>query len=383
MHFKSTYGWVVGLGFAFLSACGSSGPSARFALSETIGQHQEFAVYFQAAAEKNGIPAGLLEAMAYISTHWHLANTGTAFELDAAHLQVFGIMGLHDDSTFGHSLPEAAALIGKTSADLVASTELNIQGAAALLAKEAKDAGVTSTDVYRWSDVVRTFCGIPTLPESDLYIAGVYGALRDGVDDNGIVIAARPMLQMPAPKAPVPIGGGTDSAGGFVKPAVVWAPSPNFNAGGIGTPRYIIIHDTEGDFAGAVSWLRSPSSMVSAHYVIRSSDGTIEQLVQDQDTAWHARCWNSEAIGIEHEGFMASPGKYYTDAMYRSSANLVRFLTAKYNIPRTNIRIVGHNAATMPFFGQTGLTDCNTHLDPGPGWDWTKYLGFVNSPYPI
>jgi hypothetical protein len=365
-----------------LSACGSG--SSPFTQSESAAEHQQFGKSFQAAAAANGIPVGLLEAMAYVSTHWHPANTSAAAALDVTDIQVFGIMGLHNDSTFGHSLTAAAALIGKSPAELVASTNLNIAGAAALLALEAKNMGVSGAGVEMWADVVRTFSGIPTVAEADSYIADVYTVLKNGVDENGIMIPARPALAIPAPKGTVSDPGvSTDVSGGYAKPAVTWAPSPNFNAGALGNPRYIIIHDTEGSFADSVSWLRSPSSGVSAHYVIQSRDGAIKQLVQDQDEAWHARCWNSEAIGIEHEGFMASPGKYYTDVMYRASANLVRYLTAKYNIPRTNIRIVGHNARDMSFFSQTGLSDCNTHEDPGPGWDWTKYLGFVASATPI
>jgi N-acetyl-anhydromuramyl-L-alanine amidase AmpD len=111
--------------------------------------------------------------------------------------------------------------------------------------------------------------------------------------------------------------------------------------------------------------------------VIRSSDGYTKQLVKDEDTAYHARCWNPEAIGIEHEGFVDRPGKYYTSLMYRTSARLVRYLTAKFDIPRTNLRIVGHDLGDTDLIRRTGLEDCNTHPDPGTGWDWTRYLGLV------
>ncbi|CAM5259886.1 hypothetical protein SBADM41S_08153 [Streptomyces badius] len=41
---------------------------------------------------------------------------------------------------------------------------------------------------------------------------------------------------------------------------------------------------------------------VSAHYVIRSSDGEVTQTVRDKATAWHARSANASSVGIEHEG---------------------------------------------------------------------------------
>jgi hypothetical protein len=62
---------------------------------------------------------------------------------------------------------------------------------------------------------------------------------------------------------------------------------------------------------------------VSSHYVVRSSDGQITQMVAEKDTAWHARSANPYSIGIEHEGYVDQPS-WFTDAMYRSSAALTR-----------------------------------------------------------
>src|SRR5690606_13612290 len=81
---------------------------------------------------------------------------------------------------------------------------------------------------------------------------------------------------------------------------------------------YVIIHTTQGSYSGTISWFQNPSSKVSAHYVIRSSDGEITQMVQNKDIAWHAGNWNYNvhSIGIEHEGYVSDPARY-TDAMYR------------------------------------------------------------------
>ena len=43
-----------------------------------------------------------------------------------------------------------------------------------------------------------------------------------------------------------------------------------------------------------------------------------------------------------HEAFVAQ-SRWYTDAMYRSSAALVRYLCDKYNIPMDRQHIRGHN----------------------------------------
>jgi MYXO-CTERM domain-containing protein len=125
----------------------------------------------------------------------------------------------------------------------------------------------------------------------------------------------------------------------------------------------------QGSYSGCISWFKNSTAEVSAHYVVRSSDGQITQMVDDSDIAWHDACFNSETIGIEHEGYVSEPAKWYTDAMYVASAKLTAWLCDQYGIPKDHSHIMGHGEAP----------DCSTHTDPGPGWDWAKYLSLVNS----
>ena len=84
---------------------------------------------------------------------------------------------------------------------------------------------------------------------------------------------------------------------------------------------------------------------VSWNYTLRSSDGHIAQHVRGKDVAWHAGNWyvNAKSVGLEHEGFLAEPDAWYTEAMYRSSARLVKYLAAKYDIPLDRQHILGHD----------------------------------------
>ncbi len=93
--------------------------------------------------------------------------------------------------------------------------------------------------------------------------------------------------------------------------------------------------------AGAISWFQNRQSQVSAHYVIRSSDGQITQMVEENDTAWHGRNWNGRSIGIEHEGWVDQP-RWFTDAMYRSSAALTREICQRWGVPMDRRHILGH-----------------------------------------
>jgi N-acetyl-anhydromuramyl-L-alanine amidase AmpD len=92
----------------------------------------------------------------------------------------------------------------------------------------------------------------------------------------------------------------------------------------------------------AIATFQKPASGSSSHYVIRSSDGQVTQMVPTKDVAWHAGNWtmNEHSIGIEHEGIATQGGTWYTEQMYRASADLVRYLAAKYHIPLDRRRIL-------------------------------------------
>lgn len=134
----------------------------------------------------------------------------------------------------------------------------------------------------------------------------------------------------------------------------------------------IVIHVTNLTYAQTLARFRNPRFGVSAHYVIRSSDGRVTEMVPERDIAWHAgnRLYNATSIGIEHEGRMTDC-RWFTDAMYRASARLVASRARRYGIPIDRQHIVGHSQVPDPFHpGMLG--GYGHHTDPGPCWDWNK-----------
>ncbi|NBE52181.1 N-acetylmuramoyl-L-alanine amidase [Streptomyces boluensis] len=131
----------------------------------------------------------------------------------------------------------------------------------------------------------------------------------------------------------------------------------------------VVIHVTEGSYATAVRVFRDPLHAAAAHYLIRGKDGHIAQMARELDVAFHAgnRSYNERSIGIEHEGFVDKP-ETLTDVMYRSSARLTADICARYEIPVDRKHIIGHNE----------VPDA-THTDPGPHWDWDKYIRLVRA----
>jgi N-acetyl-anhydromuramyl-L-alanine amidase AmpD len=116
-----------------------------------------------------------------------------------------------------------------------------------------------------------------------------------------------------------------------------------------------VIHIIDGSQVGAdATFLNNTLSLVrSAHYSV-GRDGSVHQYVKETDTAYHAGVivkptWkgmkktasggfvnpNFYTIGIEHEG---KPEDDWTDAMYASSAALLRSISNRYPALKTLTR---------------------------------------------
>ncbi|MFF0225339.1 N-acetylmuramoyl-L-alanine amidase [Streptomyces sp. NPDC004629] len=156
-------------------------------------------------------------------------------------------------------------------------------------------------------------------------------------------------------------------------PPAEWQPASTSNHTASSRPSAypvdrVIVHVTQETYASTLSIFQNPQKKVSAHYVVRSADGHVAQCVREADIAWHAGNWdyNTRSIGIEHEGWVDQPA-YFTDAMYTQSARLTAAICDRYGIPKDRAHILGH--VEVPG------TD---HTDPGPNWDWVRYIRLVN-----
>ncbi|MEU6366844.1 peptidoglycan recognition family protein [Streptomyces sp. NPDC046931] len=297
------------------------------------------------------------------------------------------------------TLPRAAALTGIPAARLRTDPAANIAGGAALLAAAQKRLGEPlSDDPADWYGAVAEFSSADDRATAAAYANDVFSVLREGerrTTDTGqrVTLAARPEV---APDiAQLDRTGlrpaGTDTTECPRSVSCTWVPAPyepfgdddygNHDLGDRPVSQsieYIVVHDTEGRWDGVLKLIQDPT-YVSWNYTVRSTDGLIAQHVKAKDVAWHAGNWyvNAKSIGIEHEGFLASPDAWYTEAMYRSSARLVGYLAGKYGIPLDRQHILGHD--NVP--GPTASTIPGMHTDPGPYWDWRHYFELLGSPF--
>ncbi|MEU4105440.1 N-acetylmuramoyl-L-alanine amidase [Streptomyces tanashiensis] len=387
---------------------------------------------FARAAERQGVPVSVLLAVSYLQSRWdthggapsvtggygpmHLTDAVTALARTAPHHSEGEEDARGDSSrpvrTGGDApvpapaeLPErlrtlerASALSGIPAEELRTVPAANIEGGAALLAAAQREAGLpASADPADWYGAVARYSGADDSATAATYADDVFDVIRTGetrTTDSGQVVTlpAAPAVA-PATGQVADLGLRRPAAGPVECPASVaceWVPAPyeEFGDGDYGNHDkanrpasqsidYIVIHDTEADWNTTLKLVQDPT-YVSWQYSLRSSDGHIAQHVPLKDVAWHAGNWfvNAKSVGLEHEGFLTSPDSWYTEAMYRTSARLVRYLAGRYDIPLDRQHILGHD--NVP--GTVTSTIKNMHTDPGPYWDWAHYFRLLGRP---
>ncbi|UCM89299.1 N-acetylmuramoyl-L-alanine amidase [Streptomyces marincola] len=301
----------------------------------------------------------------------------------------------HDEP---RTLAEAAALTGLAPAELRRSAAANVRGGAALLADAQRDLGrPASADPADWYGAVAAYARAGNREAAEAFADEVYAVINEGasrVTDSGERVTLPPL-------AVTPDTGAADALGLPSTPrdprvecprsvSCAWVPAPYVDLGdgdygnhdqarrpASQSVDHIVIHDTEATWETTLRLVQDPE-YVSWHYSLRSRDGHIAQHLAGEDVGWHAGNWfvNAKSIGLEHEGFLADPDAWYTEAMYRASARLVRHLARTYDIPLDRHHILGHDNVQGP----TDASVPGMHTDPGPYWDWAHYFELLGAP---
>ena len=327
------------------------------------------------AADRYGVPDDLLLALAWKRTSFARTAGPEPADEDAHAPLTYGLLGLAEDQ-----LPVAAAASGMTLGQVTDSPAGATFAAAAWLAMLHTDLspdGDPSAPDASWWDVVVTFGGYDE-PWMDHELAfEVFRTLQIGLaaaDEAGdpVVVPRRTITGLDAVEWVQPPGLRDESfsASADYPGADAWVPahSSNQSARGGTTVQRVVLHTTEGAYGGAISWFRNGSSNVSAHYVVRRSDGHVTQMVRDDRKAWHACQNNADTIGIEHEG-QSSNSAQWTPALLESSAQLTAWLVQEHEIPLDRDHIVGH--------GEIQPSACSGRVDPGPHFPWDAYMDRV------
>ncbi len=390
----------VGYGLAQANPAGAHS-GAQQPGEQQPGEQQAFA----AAAHEFGVPQNVLLAVAYNESRWeqHDGQPSTSGS--------YGVMSLTDvranakGNPTGPQVLDTAAGLGKVSATKARyDVASNIRAGAALLASYARryHHGTLPENAADWYGAVAAYSGSQSKTAATQFADDVYATLRNGASrttttGQQVRVPADPSIT-PDRSTITPLHLTTTKATSAaecppnldcdVVPAAYALNDPKDptsygNYDKADRPRTmkidrIVLHDTEESYADTVAGFTNPATYTSANYVIRSSDGHVTQMVPTADVAWQAGNWylNMHSVGIEQEGFAVAGASWYTEPLYRSSARLVRYLAARFDIPLDRQHIIGHdNVPGVDPAGQGTM-----HWDPGPYWDWGHYMALLGHP---
>jgi N-acetyl-anhydromuramyl-L-alanine amidase AmpD len=396
--------------------------SFLFANSQTweITQNNQFEKHFEETyATYPSIPKGVLESIAYTKTHiQHIepeygipSCTGLPFH--------FGVMGLVEDGKnyFRNSLVEVASISKYTIEDIKLDPKTNILAFAKAYDALLELHNLKNQPVQNHKIVIDALSEIPNnqnvannfafdtqlysifknlldskfqeaynLPKYSFSLEDIFGKENFQILNSSSVSIENKQINgrnynstynRLAPPC-------NDVSGSFPYAVLSAAADPSNYSSRSGTAiTHVTIHTMQGSYAGAISWFQNPAANVSAHYNMRASDGQITQSVCEIDKAWHVSNSNPYAVGIEHEGYIDDP-TWYTNIMYQTSAILTKDIAARNGIPiiRTYDKNgdIGVNSISDGCFKIKGHQHfpSQTHVDPGPFWDWNRYYDLIN-----
>ncbi|PCH93965.1 MAG: hypothetical protein COB85_06190, partial [Bacteroidetes bacterium] len=390
-------------------------------VGQTTGNNS-YQLFFKTAYQQHkSIPVGVLEAISYSKTRFKNINPITDAESCTGLPLYTGVMGLIKDGKgyFKNTLSLISAKSGISKADIVLDPEKAIFAYAKAFAVVQVELGIQSKFIENNIAVLKYLSELPDSSNGQRFAldAEIYSILmlmnnasfmgglgyKSGKTQLKKVFGKVNLKVLSASKitfSSKKIQGNGNTYQSKVQklcldyPTAIWtAADPSNYSSRSGTPvSAVTIHTVQGSYAGCISWFQNPSANVSAHYVLRSSDGQVTQMVCEVDKAWHVGSENPYTIGLEHEGYVNDPA-WYTVAMYTSSADVCRDIassgygidpirtafwpwtaTTHYNassIPGSCTRIKGHQHYPN-----------QSHVDPGDNWDWDYYYKLINDPPP-
>ena len=403
---------------------------ANAVLAEKRAQYQK--LFQKAYVAYPSIPEGMLESLAFVASRWeHRMPDG--HENHQGMPQTYGLFGLYDSEAHGFedTLGVIASAYGVEPQAMVDDVETYVMATASFIEREVMDNALQGKSIEHFRSVLSKLSGIPSDTNINQYavnsfVFDAFNVLERGYDDNGIRVESREIkwnqafnkdemkllrakgLFINAETGEISLKGEVvEPKGSQVKkgegaeqsvkadgstsdysiastdyPPALWVTSPNYSSRN-DTISHVAIHTMQGSYSGSISWFQNPDSNASAHYMVRSSDGQVTQMVREYQKAWHARSANPYSIGIEHEGYVSNPA-WYTEAMYSASADITKHICDTYSVNCDSAYSGAAHSSVVTLSqsytvkGHQHFPD-QTHTDPGINWDWSKYAGMVGS----
>lgn len=393
--------------------------------SAVIQQYRQVEQFFiEAYSLYPSVPRGMLEAVAYTYTRFTHRVPSDFLEDDDAVPATYGLMGLTLDGQgfFRDNLRRVSDLSGFPIEDILASPRDNVVAYAAAYAALQNKLGIFSSRFDEQLPILTDLSELPPSNDSVLTFAlnsSLYAMAMFLENDRfrsamGIAIERPDLLRCFGKQLPLlhsakvclqALDGSDGRSADTDYEGAVWNPagSCNYTVGRGGHEvSAVTIHYTQGTYASAIAWFRNCTyngvgARASAHYIVRSIDGQVTQMVREADKAWHVGNCNPYTIGIEHEAY-GDIASYFTPEMYQSSASLVRDICDRNGISshrmfyrdtlddgtvlNSGTHSLGGESACVKIRGHQHFPN-QSHTDPGPFWDWNYYYKLVNDDTPV
>ncbi len=383
MHYRAPMTTRLALILTMVGGCSSVAPRAP---SGPVAQSVE-----QAAA-RNGVSRDLMLSIAAVEGGLLLDRVRVLQIGDD--VPVGGVLELRHGKL--NTLQRGAELMGTDETALRIDTDLGTEAGARVLAELGRQSGAHAGDLNSWQAALEELSGMSGVGAREEYAADVLEVLRAGGSfpargGEQVIIDAHPEVALPAPSVFREAANGTPDF-----PGALWFTTSCTNKCDIGRPdgnaavNSIVIHDTEGGWAGSVATLQNDAGK-SVHYIVDADGSRVGQFRPETDTTWHAGNYdvNKHSVGIEHVGTAADPNGYQT-ALYLKSAALVKSIRSRWSIPLDRQHIFGHyqvpngnaiaeSSPPCSLALDTCETDSNyggadNHTDPGVHWQWCQYM---------
>lgn len=406
--------------------------------ASVIQQYRQVESYFREAYELYPtVPRGVLETVAFTYSRFCHLVPDTLSDTPSQIPPTYGVMGLtlNGKGYFRENLKLVSRLSGISVERIMASPRDNIVAYAAAYADLQRQFGIFSVELADQFPILDALSELPLPTTRSLDFAtqslhyaycfftnhigyrNAVGMLIPKVDILPVFGTILPLLQSGSVNLldieDTDNENDIKSSTGFTSEfknnqtdysGALWMPAGtcNYSSRNGHAVSAITIHYTQGTYSGAIAWFQNCTyngvgAQASAHYVLRSIDGQVAQMVRESAKAWHVGNSNSYTVGLEHEAY-GNIASFFTPAMYQSSANLTRDICERHSISplrmfyrdtlddgtvlNSGLHSLGGESACVKIRGHQHFPS-QTHTDPGPYWDWNYYYKLVNADTPI
>ncbi len=373
----------------------------------------------KAYALNPSVPKGFLEAIAYTQTRFHHLDNTTEPSC-IGYPRALSLMGLIQDGKnyFRNNLSRISELSGFSEDAIISSPETSVLAYAKAFSALQTQKHIFSADLGKYQPILIELSELPInkdlqnnfalnthlyqvywflansefqdvydFPEHKIDLAKIFGSNYPVLSSKSITINNASIVDESGNRF-----SSTANTMSPDYPSAIYTPAASCNYSSRNGTQIsaVAIHDVEGTYAGCISWFQNCSASVSAHYVLRSSDGQITQMVLESAKAWHIGSENPYTVGLEHEGYNNN-ASWYTNAMYASSGALVKDICTDNSInPLRTFYGPGCNGTTQQCLQGScvkvkghQMYPNQTHNDPGQYWNWAKYYKIINNTYSI